>query len=70
MYYNQPPQQYSQPPPVLEPPAAPLPLYRRPGVVFGAAAVAAAIALGALLAMWVSDDGVSTKPANTTGTPS
>ena len=70
MYYNQPPPLYGQPPPVLEPPAAPLPLYRRPGVVFGAAAVAAAVAVGALLATWVSDDDVSTTPANTTGTPS
>jgi hypothetical protein len=48
---------------------APLPVYKRPGVVFGAAAVAAVIAVGALLATWMSKDNVSTTPVNNTGTP-
>src|SRR3954464_8186985 len=48
---------------------APLPVYKRPGVVFGAAAVAAVIAVGALPATWMSKENVSTTPANNTGTP-
>jgi hypothetical protein len=54
---------YAQQPPTQ------LPVYKRPGVVFGAAAVAAVIAVGALLATWVSKDSVSTTPVNNTGTP-
>ena len=66
MYYDQQPTSYGQ-----QVPAPPqLPVYKRPGVVFGAAAVAAVAAVGALLATWVSHDDVSTTPVNTTGTPS
>lgn len=67
MYYDQQPPIYGQAP-VLPP--AQLPVCRRPGVVFGVAAVAAVAAVGALLATWMSHDNVSTTPANTTGTPS
>ena len=69
MYDEQQASVYGQQLPAAEAPAR-LPVYRRPGVVFGAAAVAAVIAVGALLATWVSKDSVGTTPANTTGTPS
>jgi hypothetical protein len=63
-YGQQPPDTYyAQQPPTQ------LPVYKRPGVVFGAAAVAAVIAVGALLATWVSKDSVPTTPVNNTGTP-
>jgi len=69
--YGYPPPQYGPGTPSYEAAAqAPLPVYRRPGVVFGAAAVAAVVAVGAFLATWVSKDNVSTTPANTSGTPS
>jgi hypothetical protein len=63
---------YGQRPPdtyYAQRPPTQLPVYKRPGVVFGAAAVAAVIAVGALLATWVSKDNVSTTPVNNTGTP-
>jgi hypothetical protein len=63
-YGRQPPDTYyAQQPPTK------LPVYKRPGVVFGAAAVAAVIAVGALLATWASKEGVWTTPVNNTGTP-
>src|SRR5215212_8516277 len=49
IYYGQQPPQYGQSAPAYEVPLAPLPVYRRPGVGFGAAAVAAVIAVGAFL---------------------
>jgi hypothetical protein len=75
VYYNeqQPPQYYQQPVQYAQPPAAaslpPLPWYRKPGVLFGGAAAAAMLAVAALVATWQMG-GVSTTPANTTGTPS
>jgi hypothetical protein len=69
-YYDQPAAQYyNQPPPVAGPPEPALPWYRKPGVLFGGAAAAALIAVGALVATWQMG-GVSTTPANTSGTPS
>ncbi len=67
-YYDQQPPPYGQQVPAPPPPQ--LPPYKRPGVVFGAAAVFAVAAVGALLATWVSHDDVSTTPVNNTGTPS
>jgi hypothetical protein len=43
-----------------------LPWYRKPGVLFGAAAAAVLIAVAGLIATWQMG-GVSTTPANTTG---
>jgi hypothetical protein len=68
MHHQQLPPPYGQQVPVASP--SPLPVYKRPGVVFGAAAVAAVAAVGALLATWVSHDDVSTTPVNNMGTPS
>jgi hypothetical protein len=65
---QQQPPPYGQQVPVSPP--SPLPVYKRPGVVFSAAAVAAVAAVGALLATWVSHDDVSTTPVNNTGAPS
>src|SRR5512133_1695530 len=67
MYYDQQPPPYGQQ--VVAPSPAQSPVYKQPGVEFGAAAVAAG-AVGALLATWVSNDDVSTTPVNKTGMPS
>ena len=74
-YYDQPPQYFDQPPhaygqqPMAVPMEPPVPWYRKPGVLFGGAAGAALLAVAALIATWQMG-GVSTTPANTTGTPS
>ncbi len=73
-YYDQPQQHYNQAPPAygqhpMAAPEAPIPWYRKPGVLFGGAAGAALVAVAALIATWQMG-GVSTTPANTTGTPS
>lgn len=67
--YGQQAPYYGQSGPAPQPAAVQLPMYKRPGVVFGAAAVAAVIAVGALLGTWVSKDDVSTTPVNNTGIP-
>lgn len=74
-YYNQPPQYMAPPPPAYghQPMAAspepPTPWYRKPGVLCGGAAGAALLVVAALIATWQMG-GVSTSPANTTGSPS